>query len=143
MGDVVLWAGLSTSCTCEPCVCDAIGAGCEGDAVRTDGKVAELDDAALVRAVASDDVAALRCLYDRHVPWLVARLRARCFDDALVADCDGLGVRHVSTRSRSRPRTPALRSEFWSRLRSATPAQRCRGCRRNCWRWCRPWSSTG
>lgn len=45
-----------------------------------------LDDAALIRAVAAADVAALRCLYDRHVPWLVARLRQRCFDDALVAD---------------------------------------------------------
>ena len=45
-----------------------------------------LDDAALVRAVAVDDVEALRCLYDRHVPWLVARLRSRCFDDAVVAD---------------------------------------------------------
>jgi RNA polymerase sigma-70 factor (ECF subfamily) len=67
-------------------VCDAIGVGCEGDAVRTGGKLAELDDAALVRAVAADDVAALRCLYDRHVPWLAARLRMRCFDDALVAD---------------------------------------------------------
>lgn len=45
-----------------------------------------LDDAALVLAVAGEDVEALRCLYDRHVPWLVARLRSRCFDDALVAD---------------------------------------------------------
>jgi RNA polymerase sigma-70 factor (ECF subfamily) len=45
-----------------------------------------LDDAALVRAVASEDVEALRCLYDRHAPWLVARLRSRCFDDAVVAD---------------------------------------------------------
>lgn len=46
----------------------------------------ELDDAGLVRAVAEEDAAALRCLYDRHAPWLVARLRARCFDDVLVAD---------------------------------------------------------
>ena len=73
-------------CTRESCAFDAIGPGCEGDAVRTGGNVGELDDATLVRAVAADDVAALRCLYDRHVPWLAARLRARCFDDALVAD---------------------------------------------------------
>lgn len=44
------------------------------------------DDVALVAAVAGGDVAALRSLYDRHAPWLVARLRARCWDDALVAD---------------------------------------------------------
>ncbi len=44
------------------------------------------DDASLVDAIAGDDVAALRCLYERHVPWLTARLRARCFDDTLVAE---------------------------------------------------------
>jgi RNA polymerase sigma-70 factor (ECF subfamily) len=54
--------------------------------VKTGDRLAALDDAALVQAVAADDVAALRCLYDRHVPWLAARLRMRCFDDALVAD---------------------------------------------------------
>jgi RNA polymerase sigma-70 factor (ECF subfamily) len=54
--------------------------------VKTGDRLAALDDAALVRAVAAHDVAALRCLYDRHVPWLAARLRMRCFDDALVAD---------------------------------------------------------
>jgi RNA polymerase sigma-70 factor (ECF subfamily) len=54
--------------------------------VRSGRDLSALDDAALVRAVAAEDVAALRCLYDRHVPWLVARLRVRCFDDALVAD---------------------------------------------------------
>ena len=48
--------------------------------------LAGLDDRALLRAVAAEDVQALRCLYDRHVPWLAVRLRARCFDDALVAD---------------------------------------------------------
>lgn len=48
--------------------------------------LATLDDPALVQAVASGDVEALRCLYGRHVPWLVARLRSRCFDDAIVAD---------------------------------------------------------
>lgn len=54
--------------------------------MRAGHDLSGLDDAALVRAVAARDVDALRCLYDRHVPWLVARLRARCFDDALVAD---------------------------------------------------------
>ncbi|HPB46186.1 MAG: RNA polymerase sigma factor [Microthrixaceae bacterium] len=44
------------------------------------------DDVALVAAVAGGDAAALRVLYDRHAPWLVARLRARCWDDALIAD---------------------------------------------------------
>lgn len=44
------------------------------------------DDAALVEAVAAEDLAALRVLYDRHAPWLVARLRARCWDDAVVAE---------------------------------------------------------
>lgn len=54
--------------------------------MRSGRDLSGLDDAALVRAVAGEDVEALRCLYDRHVPWLVARLRSRCFDDALVAD---------------------------------------------------------
>lgn len=54
--------------------------------MRTGRDLAGLDDAALVRAVAAEDVAALRCLYDRHAGWLLARLRARCFDDAIVAD---------------------------------------------------------
>ena len=46
----------------------------------------ERSDVVLVAAIASGDAAALRVLYDRHAPWLVARLRARCWDDALVAD---------------------------------------------------------
>ena len=43
-------------------------------------------DGELLRAVADDDVAALRCLYDRHAPWLAARLRYRCADPAIAAD---------------------------------------------------------
>ena len=46
----------------------------------------ERRDVVIVAAIASGDAAALRVLYDRHAPWLVARLRARCWDDALVAD---------------------------------------------------------
>lgn len=44
------------------------------------------DDGILLAAIAAEDVGALRVLYDRHAPWLVARLRARCWDDAVVAD---------------------------------------------------------
>lgn len=44
------------------------------------------DDAALLRAVAGGDEAALRRLFDRHAPWLAARLRRRCHDDEVVAD---------------------------------------------------------
>jgi RNA polymerase sigma-70 factor (ECF subfamily) len=54
--------------------------------VRSGRELGALDDAGLLRAVASGDVTALRCLYDRHAPWLVARLRSRCLDDGLVAD---------------------------------------------------------
>lgn len=43
-------------------------------------------DAELLAAVGSGDVAALRCIYDRHAPWLAARLRHRCADPSLVAD---------------------------------------------------------
>lgn len=43
-------------------------------------------DADLLGAVGAGDVAALRTLYDRHAPWLTARLRHRCPDASLVAD---------------------------------------------------------
>lgn len=42
------------------------------------------DDAALLRAVADGDRAALRDLYDAHAPWLVLRLTRRCHDPELV-----------------------------------------------------------
>ncbi len=40
----------------------------------------------LLAAVADADPEALRQLYDRHAPWLAARLRGRCSDPALVED---------------------------------------------------------
>jgi RNA polymerase sigma-70 factor (ECF subfamily) len=43
-------------------------------------------DAELLAAVGSRDLAALRELYDRHAPWLSVRLARRCNDAELVAD---------------------------------------------------------
>ena len=48
--------------------------------------VDEPADAQLVRALHRGDVDALRVLYDRHSPWLAARLRRRCSDPDVVAD---------------------------------------------------------
>jgi RNA polymerase sigma-70 factor (ECF subfamily) len=44
------------------------------------------DDAALVLAVAEGDTGALKALYDRHAPWLHARLMRRCNDPEVVLD---------------------------------------------------------
>ncbi len=44
------------------------------------------DDAALVRAVSDGDSVALRTLYERHAPWLAARLSRRCNDRDVVLD---------------------------------------------------------
>lgn len=44
------------------------------------------DDASLVRAAADGDAQALRVLYDRHAPWLSARLMRRCNDREVVMD---------------------------------------------------------
>ncbi len=44
------------------------------------------DDAALVRAAAEGDSTAVRELYDRHAPWLIARLTRRCNDREVVLD---------------------------------------------------------
>lgn len=46
----------------------------------------ERDDAALVAAVADGDTGALRELYERHAPWLHARLMRRCHDSEVVSD---------------------------------------------------------
>jgi RNA polymerase sigma factor (sigma-70 family) len=43
-------------------------------------------DEELLGAVAEQDLAALRELYDRHAPWLAVRLRRRCNDPEVVAD---------------------------------------------------------
>lgn len=48
--------------------------------------VDERDDTALLAAVAEGDPAALRELYDRHAPWLQARLMRRCNDSEVVLD---------------------------------------------------------
>ena len=44
------------------------------------------EDPALLALVASGDLGALRMLYDRHAPWLAARLSRRCNDPEVVAD---------------------------------------------------------
>jgi RNA polymerase sigma-70 factor, ECF subfamily len=47
---------------------------------------AEAEDAALLRAVAAGDEAALQLLFTRHGGWLQARLSRRCADHDVVAD---------------------------------------------------------
>ncbi|MEV8517357.1 RNA polymerase sigma factor [Dactylosporangium sp. NPDC051484] len=47
---------------------------------------ADAGDADLLRAVADGDEGALRLLFDRHAPWIVARLRRRCADPDAVDD---------------------------------------------------------
>lgn len=46
----------------------------------------EREDPALLALVAGGDLGALRVLYDRHAPWLAARLSRRCNDAEVVAD---------------------------------------------------------
>lgn len=48
--------------------------------------MAELSDAELLHRVVDRDLGALRVLYDRHAPWLIARLRRRCGDPDVVAE---------------------------------------------------------
>jgi RNA polymerase sigma-70 factor (ECF subfamily) len=43
-------------------------------------------DAGLVTALAEGDLGAMRELYDRHAPWLAARLSRRCSDPDVVDD---------------------------------------------------------
>jgi RNA polymerase sigma factor (sigma-70 family) len=44
------------------------------------------DDLSLLRTVAEGDETSLRLLFERHAPWLAARLRHRCNDDEVIAD---------------------------------------------------------
>ena len=46
----------------------------------------ERTDEELLAAIAGEDRVALRELYERHQPWLAARLRRRCNDPAIVAE---------------------------------------------------------
>ena len=46
----------------------------------------EVDDVELLVAIAGHDVVALRTLFDRHSPWLTARLSRRCSDRDIVDD---------------------------------------------------------
>ena len=62
--------------------CDSEGMGEKKPGTSTDRR----DDAALVRAAADGDSTALRALYDRHAPWLMARLTRRCNDREVVLD---------------------------------------------------------
>jgi RNA polymerase sigma-70 factor (ECF subfamily) len=50
------------------------------------GDRGQRDDAALLAALPDGDLGALRELYDRHAPWLSARLARRCSDPDVVAD---------------------------------------------------------
>ena len=47
---------------------------------------AEVDDVELLTAIAGRDGVALRMLFDRHAPWLTARLSRRCADRDMVDD---------------------------------------------------------
>ncbi len=52
----------------------------------TPGTTSAEDDLALVARVAESDAGALEELYDRHAPWLQARLMRRCNDSDVVVD---------------------------------------------------------
>jgi RNA polymerase sigma-70 factor (ECF subfamily) len=45
-----------------------------------------LGDAELIACIADRDGEALRVLHDRHAPWLLARLRRRCWNDDVAFD---------------------------------------------------------
>src|SRR5262249_1993080 len=47
---------------------------------------ADVDDVELLVAIARRDAVALRTLFDRHAPWLTARLSRRCGDRDVVDD---------------------------------------------------------
>src|SRR4051794_21630807 len=57
-------------------------------------------DADLLTSMAGGDEDALRQLYDRHAPWLAARLGRRCADREIVADA----LRRTPSRRRGEGR---------------------------------------
>jgi len=59
---------------------------CDSEDVSQSAPPDTRDDADLVRAAADGDSQALRVLYDRHAPWLTARLTRRCHDREVVLD---------------------------------------------------------
>jgi RNA polymerase sigma-70 factor, ECF subfamily len=100
----------------------------------------ERSDPELVRALADDEVGALRELYSRHAPWLSVRLSRRCSDRDLVADALqdcftaawrgagrwrgdgevaawlwGIAVRRLVSRLRRRPDAVVRLLEEWDR----------------------------
>jgi RNA polymerase sigma factor (sigma-70 family) len=60
--------------------------GCFGATVSDVGAEAGLGDSELLAALAGGDLGALRVLYERHAPWLSARLSRRCNSPDAVAD---------------------------------------------------------
>lgn len=59
--------------------------------------IAQREDPELLAAVAAGDLGAMRLLYERHAPWLSARLTRRCDSPEAVADDPGsAGVRSAS-----------------------------------------------
>jgi RNA polymerase sigma factor (sigma-70 family) len=61
---------------------------CDSEVMATDSAATSdrRDDAELVRAVADGESGALEALYERHAPWLHARLMRRCNDAEIVLD---------------------------------------------------------
>ncbi len=51
---------------------------------RLNPSIQVMSEAALLRAIADGDVAALRKLHDLRAPWLASRLRRRCSDQGVV-----------------------------------------------------------
>jgi RNA polymerase sigma-70 factor, ECF subfamily len=99
----------------------------------------ESPDNALIALVAAGDAGALRVLYDRHVGWLMVRLKRRCSDQAVVEEVVqdtflavwqsasrfrgegpvaawiwGIGVRRLVERFRRRPLPARSREELGS-----------------------------
>lgn len=54
--------------------------------MRSEPGGAQPSDAELLARVVERDPDALRALHARHSPWIMARLRRRCFDDDVVFD---------------------------------------------------------